>query len=122
MAKQNKTSKPDVLEESNEKISEVFNNVEFYFEQYKNIIIGVVIVLLVGIGGWWGYRNFVSGPKEDKAKDAIVYAQKYFDLDSVSLALKGDGSHLGMEAIAKQYSGSAAGNRANFCAGICNLK
>ncbi len=122
MAKQTKTGKPDVIDEGNEKLSEVFTNAEFYYEQYKNIIIGVVVVLLVGIGGFLGYKNFVSGPKESKAKDAIVYAQKYFDMDSTTLALKGDGTHLGMEAIAKQYSGSAAGNRANFCAGVCNLK
>ncbi len=49
-------------------------------------------------------------------------AQKYFEMDSMSQALKGDGVHLGFEAIAKQYSGTAAGNRAAFGAGVANLK
>lgn len=123
MAKnKSKSNEHDILEDGNEKLSNVFNNAEYFFEQYKNIIIGVIVVVAIGIGGWWGYTNFVKGPKEAKAKDAIVFAQKYFEMDSMSLALKGDGMHLGFETIAKQYSGTAAGNRALFGAGIANLK
>jgi tetratricopeptide (TPR) repeat protein len=122
MAKKAKSTKPDILDEGSEKLNEVFTNAEFFFEQYKNIILGILIVLALGIGGWWGYNNFVKGPKEKKAQDAIVYAQKYFEADSMTAALKGDGTHLGFEAVEKQYSGTAAGNRAAFGAGICNLK
>ena len=120
--KKAKTTKPDILEEGSEKLTNIFTNAEFFFEQYRNIILGVAVVLAVGIGGWWGYNNFIKGPKESKAKDAIIYAQKYFEMDSITMALKGDGTHLGFEAIAKEFSGTAAGNRATFCAGICNLK
>ncbi len=117
-----KNTEADILEEGSAKLSNAFSNAEYFFEQYKNLILGVLVVLIVGIGGWWGYNNFVKGPKEAKAKDAIVFAQKYFEIDSMSLALKGDGMHLGFEAIAKQYSGTAAGNRALFGAGIASLK
>lgn len=120
--KKGKNNQHDILEEGNEKLTEVFSNAEYFFEQYRNIILGVAAVLVIGAGGWWGYTNFIKGPKETKAKDAIVYAQRYFDSDSMSLALKGDGTHLGFEAIAKQYGGTAAGNRATFGAGVCNLK
>ncbi|HNF49812.1 MAG TPA: tetratricopeptide repeat protein, partial [Chitinophagales bacterium] len=61
-------------------------------------------------------------PKEAKAKDAMIFAQQYFDMDSMQLALNGDGTHLGLTSIIKQYGGTAAGNRAKFCAGIANLK
>lgn len=123
MAKnKSKGTEHDILEESNEKLSHVFTNAEYFFEQYKNIILGIIAVLVIVIGGWWGYTNFVKGPKEAKAKDAIVFAQKYFEQDSMTQALKGDGVHLGFEAIAKQYSGTAAGNRALFGAGIASLK
>ena len=120
--KKAKQNQPDILEEGTEKLSNLVTNAEFFFEQYRNIILGVLAILVVGIGGWLGYSNFVKGPKEKKAKDAIIYAQKYFESDSLNAALKGDGLHLGFEAIAKQYDGTAEGNRANFCAGICNLK
>lgn len=120
--KKTSANQADILDESNEKIGQLFNDAEFYFEQYKNVILGGLIVIFLGIGGWWGYRNFIQVPKESKAKDAIVYAQKYFEIDSMQIALKGDGMHLGFEAIARQFSGTAAGNRANFGAGVCNLK
>jgi tetratricopeptide (TPR) repeat protein len=117
-----KNTEPDILEEGSEKLSNIFNNAEYFFEQYKNIILGVIAVLVIGIGGFWAYRNLVKGPKESKAKDAIMYAQNYFEMDSMLLALKGDGAHLGFEAIAKQYSGTPAGNRAVFGAGVACLK
>ncbi len=123
MSKKNPISaQPDVLEEGNEKLTETMNNLEYYFEKYKNIILAILAITLISIGGWWGYTNFIKGPKETKAKDAIIYAQRYFEIDSLNAALKGDGLHLGFEAIAKQFSGTAGGNRAAFCAGVCNLK
>lgn len=112
----------DILEEGNEKLSHAFTDAEYYFEQYKNIILGALAVIAIVIGGWWAYSNLIKGPKENKAANAILYAQKYFEEDSINLALKGDGMHLGFEAIVKQYSGTAAGNRANFSAGVASLK
>ena len=123
MAKnKSKGAEHDILEESNEKLSHVFTNAEYFFEQYKNIILGVIAVLVIGVGGWWAYNNLVKGTKETKEKDGIIYANKYLEMDSMTQALKGDGVHLGFEAIAKQYSGTAAGNRAAFGAGVANLK
>ena len=123
MAKnKSQASSSDILEIENEKLTNAFNNAEYFFEQYRNIILGVIAVFAIAVGGWWAYNNFVKSPNERKAKDAIVYAQKYFEVDSITLALKGDGTHLGLEAIAKQYGNTAAGNRAKFEAGVCNLK
>lgn len=123
MAKKNTTaSSHDILDDSNEKMTQIFESAEYFFEQYKNIIIGVLIAIVALIAGWWSYNNLIKKPKEQKAATAILDAQNYFEMDSLNFALKGDGAHLGFEAIAKQYSGTAAGNRARFCAGICNLK
>lgn len=123
MAKNKRKNKDeDILMESNEKLTEVFNNAEYFFEKYKVVLIGVFSALILVIGGWWAYNNLMKAPKEKKAKDAIIYAQKYFEIDSMALALNGDGVHLGFEAIAKQFSGTPAGNRAAFGAGVANLK
>ncbi|MCB0506763.1 MAG: tetratricopeptide repeat protein [Chitinophagales bacterium] len=120
--KKNKQEEHDILLEGNEQLSNMFNNAEYYFEQYKNIIIGVIVAIILLIAGIWGYKNLIKGPKEEKAQNAIVDAQNYFETDSMQLALNGDGSSLGFAAIAKQYSGTPAGNRANFGAGIASLR
>ncbi|HUM51298.1 MAG TPA: tetratricopeptide repeat protein [Chitinophagales bacterium] len=123
MAKKNTSaSSHDILDDSNEKMTQIFESAEYFFEQYKNVIIGIVIAIVALIVGWWSYNNLIKKPKEQKAATAILDAQNYFEMDSLNFALKGDGANLGFEAIAKQYSGTAAGNRARFCAGICNLK
>lgn len=123
MAKNKSTNtQKDILEKSDEQISQVFSDAEYFFDQYKNIIIGVIAAVILGIGGWWAYNNLVKGPKESKAQDAIIYAQRYFDIDSMQLALNGDGKNIGFEAVAKKYSGTSAGNRAAFGAGVASLK
>ena len=48
-------------------------------------------------------------------------AEKYFETDSFNLALNGDGQYLGFIDIASDYSGTSAGNLANYYAGICHL-
>jgi tetratricopeptide (TPR) repeat protein len=109
-------------EVGNEKLKELVDDAEYFFERYRNVIFGVLVGLIVVIGGYLGYKNLVQLPKEKKAKDAIFSAQEIFTADSFQVALKGTGAKLGFEAIAKTYSGTAAGNTANFYAGICNLK
>ena len=106
MAKnKSRNTEHDILEEGNEKLTHAFTDAEYFFEQYKNIILGVVAVLVIGGGGWWAYTNLVKGPKENKAKDAIIFAQRYFEMDSMTQALKGDGVHLGFEAIVNNTAG-----------------
>jgi tetratricopeptide (TPR) repeat protein len=51
----------------------------------------------------------------------MYQAQKYLELDSINLALNGDGNYLGFLDIAKEYKFTKAGNLARYGAGICNL-
>lgn len=84
-----------------------------------SIVLGVLIVL---VGGYFIYKNFISGPKEKKASEAIFRAQEYFAQDSLDKALNGDGQFLGFEKIIGQYSGTKAGDLAKFYAGAIYLK
>ncbi len=43
-------------------------------------------------------------------------------MDSINWALNGDGNHIGFVKIVDKYSGTPAGNLANYYAGICYLK
>lgn len=83
------------------------------------IILGALVVL---IGGYFAYKQFVVKPKEAEAADKSFMAEKYFAMDSVAVALNGDGVNPGFEKIAKTYSGTPTGNLANFYAGVCYIK
>ena len=94
IAKKNtKASSHDILDDSNEKMTQIFESAEYFFEQYKNIIIGVLIAIVALIAGWWSYNNLIKKPKEQKEATAILHAQNYFEMDSQHYALKVDGAH-----------------------------
>lgn len=83
------------------------------------IVLGALVVL---VGGFLAYKNFIQKPKIAEAQDKIFKAEEYFRLDSFQLALNGDGVNPGFVRIAKNYSGTPQGNLANFYAGVSYLK
>ena len=51
----------------------------------------------------------------------MFQAERYLELDSLKLALNGDGNYLGFLDIAKDYKFTNTGNLAKYSAGICYL-
>jgi tetratricopeptide (TPR) repeat protein len=96
--------------------------VSFYEKYQKEILYAVAGILGVALL-YFGYKKFIQEPKQTEAVAAMWQAQAQFDRDSFELALKNPGAGFdGFEAIADKYSGSKAGNIANYYAGICNLR
>lgn len=85
-----------------------------------SIIAGVAIVVVGGLIFW----NMQKAESEKEAQLAIYPAQYYFGQDSLDLALKGSEvkNVLGFESVAEAYSGTDAGNLANFYAGVIYMK
>lgn len=83
------------------------------------IVLGVIIVL---VGGYLGYKYWISEPNEKKAAEAMFKAEEYYRLDSLNLALNGDAQNAGFLKIISKYSGTRAANLANFYAGSSYLK
>jgi predicted negative regulator of RcsB-dependent stress response len=94
---------------------------DFWGRFGKTISIALGAIILV-VGGILIYKNFIVGPKERKANDAIFRAQEFFAQDSLDKALNGDGQYPGFEKIASQYGGTKAGELAHFYAGAIYLK
>jgi TolA-binding protein len=94
---------------------------EFY-ERQKQTINTITTVILVAVVGYFAYTKLYKGPNEDKASTAMYYPQLYFSVDSLNLALNGDGQHLGFTKIAKKYDGTSAGNLAHYYEGICFMQ
>jgi TolA-binding protein len=82
--------------------------------------IGGLVILLAG--GYLVYKNFVSGPKEKKAIEAMSQAEAYYAKDSLDLALNGDGASAGFLKIIKTYRGTNASNLAHYYAGSVYLR
>ena len=116
MAKNKKDDNPQGIKNVEETLTKTE---QFLEENYKPLLIGLaVVVVLVGI--FWLGRMYLTN-KNEEAQAQMYQAQKYLELDSINLALNGDGNYLGFLDIAKEYKFTKAGNLARYSAGICNL-
>jgi tetratricopeptide (TPR) repeat protein len=110
-------------------LDETASKTEDFVAKNQNIIIGVVGVIAVVLVGYLAYQKFVAAPKEDEAATEMFQAQQYFQqaTDGVAsdslykLSLKGAEGKFGFVDIADKYSGTDAGNLANYYAGIAYL-
>lgn len=94
---------------------------QFWSKNSKFILYGLTAVILV-VGGYFGYKNFVKGPEDVKAANAMWKAQEHFKADSFNLALNGEGTNLGFLKVISRYSGTKSANLAKFYAGACYLQ
>ena len=94
---------------------------DFWEKNSKLLMIASVVIILV-VGGWYGYQNFIVKPKETKAAEVMFKAEEYFRTDSIQLALNGDGQNWGFLRVIDKYGGTDAGKLARFYAGACYIK
>jgi hypothetical protein len=78
----------------------------------KKISIGLAVVV-VAIGGYWAYSNYVQKPKEIKANEDIFAAENLFRKDSFALALNGTAGAPGFLKVIDKHSGTKAANLAH---------
>jgi tetratricopeptide (TPR) repeat protein len=90
-------------------------------------LIGVVVIFL----GFLAYNTYITKPNELEASNELAFPRKYFDeaatagsgIDSLlNLGLEGADGRYGFLDIAESFSGTNAGNIANYYAGISYLQ
>jgi tetratricopeptide (TPR) repeat protein len=116
MAKKNKEDNPQGLKN----VEHTLTTTEQYLEEnYKKllVILGVAVVL---VGIFWLGRLWLN-KKNNEAQSQMYQAQRWLEIDSLKLALNGDGNYLGFLDIQKNYRMTRAANLAKYCAGICYL-
>ena len=116
--------------------AEVFNSLdesasrtEDFVARNQKVILGIVGVVALAAIFYMLYTKFVVEPKEIDATTEMYVAQKNFQSASdgtasdslYNLALNGAEGKLGFIKIADEYSGTNAGNLANYYAGISYL-
>src|SRR5690606_6111988 len=102
-----------VIENTTEGV-DTLRNIQTSFEKNQKAIIGVIVAVVVLVGGYFGYKNFVEAPKEEKAASALFSAERWFEVDSLKYTLNGDGQHPGALSVINKYGGTKAGNLARY--------
>lgn len=114
--------KIDKTEERIEKVEEAFSRTEQFIEKNQKIILIVVGVIILVVLGYFGFKRLYLAPREKEAQSQMFMAEKYFEMDSLTKALKGDGNNLGFIDIIDQYKFTKSANLSHYYAGICYLK
>tara|TARA_B100000809_G_scaffold39367_1_gene34467 strand:- start:14450 stop:15133 length:684 start_codon:yes stop_codon:yes gene_type:complete len=100
-------------------VQEVYSKTETFIENNKKVMSGVIFAVIVVVGGYFGYKKMVIAPMELEAQSEMFMAEKYFEQDSLQLAINGDGLNYGFIDIADEYSGTKAANLAHYYLGLC---
>ncbi|NMC41552.1 MAG: tetratricopeptide repeat protein [Bacteroidales bacterium] len=116
MAKKAASDNPQGLKNVEETLT---RTEQFLEENYKPVLIFLgVIVVLVGL---FYLGRMYLGKRNAEAQSQMYQAERWLEMDSLSLALNGDGNYLGFIDIAGEYKFTKAGNLARYGAGVCLL-
>lgn len=94
---------------------------EDFFQENRNVVIGVVVGLVVLVGAFFGYRYYAS-TQDEEAQNQLFQPVYQFEADSLKQALNGSGATPGLLSVADNYGSTNAGNLAEFYAGVALLK
>jgi len=133
-----KAKKAQNKTEEHSTTADVFNTLDetasrsekFVIKNQKTIfiVLGLIVALILG---YLPYQKYIKAPKEKEAADELAFPKTYFEkansstvaVDSLfTLGLDGADGKLGFVDVSNQYSGTQAGNLANYYAGISYLK
>ena len=112
-------------------LDETASKSEQWIEKNSKPLLITLISLVVVFLGYLGYNKFIDEPKELEAADELAFPRKYFDdaavagsgVDSLlNLGLEGADGKYGFVDFAESYSGTNAGNLANYYAGVSYLQ
>ena len=103
-------------------ITETLGRTEQYIEDNKKVLSYIVGALVVVVGGYFAYQKLIIGPQEEEARGQMFVAERYFEMDSLRLAVNGDGNYLGFQSIVEEYGSTPSGNLARYYLGMCLLR
>lgn len=100
----------------------IYARIVAYLTYHYKIAIGIGVVILLAIGSLIGLYYY-NQSQNHKAEVLMVDAQSYFRQGDFKKALDGDQQAitLGFAQIARKYSGTTAGNLADYYCAVCEL-
>ncbi len=104
-----------------EQVETSVSKFEQFYNDYKKILWGVLIGVIVIWLAILGYQRFIYQPKCAEAQEQTFPAENNFQQGNYELALNGDGNVLGFAEIIDTY-GTKSGKAVYAYAGICELQ
>lgn len=114
--------KQDKTEGGIVKVEEALSKTERFIENNQKILTIVIGVIVVIVLIFFGFKRFYMAPREQEANEQMYMAQEYFEIDSLNLALNGDGMYPGFLKIIDDYGMTQGANLSNYYTGVCYLK
>jgi predicted negative regulator of RcsB-dependent stress response len=116
-------AKNDNLPVNTEQIfEETIDKLETWFLKNQKQLTTAVIAVIIAVGGYFGYKFLYLEPREKTAQEEMFFAQNFFEIDSLSWALNGNGQHYGFIDIIDNFRGTRAANLAHYYVGAIYLK
>ncbi len=114
--------KKDQAEDRIVAVEEALTRTERFIEENQRIlgiVIGAIIIIVLG---YFAFQRFYLAPKEKEAQAQMFMAERYFESDSLDLALNGDGNFPGFLEIIDDYGMTKSANLAHYYTGLIYLK
>ena len=116
MAKKNAPAQQDNLGFDN--VEQTLTKTEQFLEnnaKQVGIVVGAVVAVVLA---FFAYNTYVVAPKVAESGTEMAQAIKWFEADSMDLALNGNGANYGFLDIMDEYGSTPAGNSAHYYAGL----
>lgn len=108
-------------EQNLENVESALSRAELFIERKQKSITYVILIIILLVMGYFGYKRFVSQPNAQQALEESFIAERYFEQDSFRLALEGDGVNYGFLEMIDNYKHTPVGNLSKYYAGVCYL-
>ena len=112
-------------------LDETASRSEKWIEKNSKTLFYALVAIVIVFLGYLGYTKYISEPNELEASNELSWPRKYYDQASTAgsgidsllvLGLEGADGNYGFLDISKSYSGTNAGNLANYYAGVSYLE
>ena len=128
---QNRAEEKSTTAEVFNTLDETASKSEQWVIKNQNVIFIILAVVVASILGFLAYQKYIKAPKEKEAANELAFPKSYFEnaltgtvaVDSLFiLGIEGADGKYGFVDISEKYSGTKAGNLANYYAGISYLR
>lgn len=103
-------------------VEEALSKTEHFIERNQKILLYIVLGIIVVVLGVMGFKKYYIAPLNQEAQAQMFMAETYFNMDSLDLAINGDGNYLGFIDIIDEYGLTESANLAHYYLGIAYLK